>query len=210
MVVEQEMAEIYPPRPEDLVEYLPLSDCGSCGYATCEEFAAALLAREAQAQQCPELDPEWQTLIAATMALDTSPIPYNIMMEQQPCEVLEINTPDEQSPLLVTANFRETVAIMTRILQETRTQAFLLPTFTHGYSVDNAVHEKMFKAVEVLKAIKENNLESRLARPLLFIPGLAEREKNAIRQLTRFEVVVGPVSGFLVPLFLLAWRQGLV
>lgn len=210
MAVEQEMAEIYPPSPEDLAEFLPASDCGKCGYASCDALAAALLRREARAEQCPELDYEWQTLIAATVALDTSPIPYNIMMEQHPCEVLEINDPDEQSPLLVTANFQETVAIMARILRETGTKAFLLPTFTHGYSVDNAVHEKMFKAVEVLKAIKENHLEQRLARPLLFIPGLAEKEKNSIRQLTRFEVLVGPVSGFLVPLYVLAWRQGLL
>jgi CO dehydrogenase/acetyl-CoA synthase gamma subunit (corrinoid Fe-S protein) len=40
-------------------------------------------------------------------------------------------------------------------------------------------------------------------RSVLVIPGLAESEKNAIRQLTRWEVLVGPISGFLTPLFLL-------
>jgi CO dehydrogenase/acetyl-CoA synthase gamma subunit (corrinoid Fe-S protein) len=37
----------------------------------------------------------------------------------------------------------------------------------------------------------------------MVIPGLAESEKNAIRQMTRWEVLVGPVSGFLTPLFLM-------
>jgi acetyl-CoA decarbonylase/synthase complex subunit gamma len=124
------------------------------------------------------------------------------MMEQVDCRLLEIGSPGKDLPLLITCNFRETVRIMTEILERTSTNAFLLPTFTHGYSVDNAVPERMFKAVEIWKAMKENAVEEKVDRPVLIIPGLAESEKNAIRQLTRWEVVLGPVSGFLLPLFL--------
>jgi CO dehydrogenase/acetyl-CoA synthase gamma subunit (corrinoid Fe-S protein) len=73
--------------------------------------------------------------------------------------------------------------------------------------VDNAVAERMFKAVEVLKAIKENLVEQRLERPVIIIPGLAESERNSIRQITRCTVLVGPVSGFLAPLFIFANRE---
>jgi acetyl-CoA decarbonylase/synthase complex subunit gamma len=204
MVVEQEMAEIYPPRATELAEFLPESDCGKCGFDSCEAFASALLSKQAQAQQCPDLDDEFKTTLAAIQDLNTDPIPYNIMMEQVPCELIDINAPDAKSPLLVTSNFRETVRIMKEILEKTSTQAFLLPTFTHGYSVDNAVPERMFKAVEVMKAMKENYVEQKLAKPVIIIPGLAESERNSIRQLTRCEVLVGPVSGFLAPLFILA------
>ena len=96
---------------------------------------------------------------------------------------------------------------MREILDCTRTPAFLLPTFTHGYSVDNALHERMFKAVEIWKAIKESAVEEKLEKPVMVIPGLAEAERNAVRQLTRWEVLVGPVSGFLVPLFILNNRD---
>ena len=41
MVVNQEMAEIYPPTPEDLSEFLPETDCGKCGYEGCLAFAEA-------------------------------------------------------------------------------------------------------------------------------------------------------------------------
>ena len=78
-----------------------------------------------------------------------------------------------------------------------------MPTHTHGYSVDNAVHERMFKAIEIWKAVQENKVAEKVDRSVMVIPGLAESEKNAIRQLTRWDVVVGPVSGFLTPLFLL-------
>ena len=45
MVVEQEMAEIYPPSSEDLAEFLPETDCGDCGFSSCIEFASAVHGR---------------------------------------------------------------------------------------------------------------------------------------------------------------------
>ncbi len=207
MVVAQEMAQIYPPTAEELVQFLPESDCGKCGFDSCAAFAAAVLEKKRKAHKCPDLDELFQSKLAVIVDLNKDPIPYNIMMEQHPCELIEINEPDGKSPLLVTANFRETVSIMKGILEKTSTRAFLLPTFTHGYSVDNAVAERMFKAVEVLKAMKENYVEQKMERPVIIIPGLAESEKNSIRQMTRCEVLVGPVSGFLVPLFILAQRD---
>lgn len=207
MVVEQEMAEIYSPDPEELSEFFAEIDCERCGYATCIAFAEDVLANRKHAQTCPEMPEELVQLVDRVVALEKEPIPYDVMMEQVPCELIEINKPDENAPLLVTCNFRETVTIMKRILEQTSTRAFLLPTFTHGYSVDNAVHERMFKAIEVWKAIQDNNVSNKMVKNRLIVPGLADSEKNAIRQLTRWEVLVGPVSGFLVPLFL--WENDL-
>jgi CO dehydrogenase/acetyl-CoA synthase gamma subunit (corrinoid Fe-S protein) len=207
MVVEQEMAQIYPPGAEELAEFLPETDCGDCGFKTCTEFASALLDRNVQANVCGHVEDEFARVLASIMELNTDPIPYNIMMEQHPCTLLEINVPDKTSPLLVTSNFRETVRIMKEILECTGTRAFLLPTFTHGYSVDNAIPERMFKAMEIWKAMKDNAVEQRLERPVIIIPGLAASEKNSIKQLTRCDVLPGPVSGFLAPLFILANRE---
>ena len=207
MAVDQERAEVYPPEPEDLLEYLPGTDCGLCGCPGCEEFAKAVLARGAPAAACPELGEERARVLAATVELDWEPIPYDVMMEQVPCELVEINGPGPGAPLVVTGNFRETVRILTGILERTGSRVFLLPTCTNGYSVDNAVHERMFKAGEVLRAMKETGVEHRLGRPVMIIPGLASLERNSIRQMTRWEVVVGPVSGFLLPLFVVDNRD---
>ena len=203
MVVEQEMAEIYPPTEDDLAEFLPDLDCGECGFSSCVEFGAAVLENRTSPQKCQELSQEISNLLASIVKLEKDPIPYNLMMEQAPCELIEVNNPDKSAPLLITCNFRETVRIMKEILEKTGTRAFLLPTQTHGYSVDNAVHERMFKAIEIWKAMQENTVTEKVDRSVLVIPGLAESEKNAIRQLTRWEVLVGPDSGFLTPLFLL-------
>ena len=203
MVVEQEMAEIYPPTEEDLAEFLPDVDCGVCGFSSCVEFGAAVLENKVSPQKCPELSQEVGNLLVSIVKLEKDPIPYNVMMEQEPCELIEVNNPDKNAPLLITCNFRETIRIMKEILEKTETKAFLLPTHTHGYSVDNAVHERMFKAIEIWKAMQANTVTEKVNRSVLVIPGLAESEKNSIRQLTRWEVLVGPVSGFLIPLFLL-------
>ncbi len=207
MAVEQDKAQVYPPEPDDLLEYLPGVDCGSCGYPGCAEFAEAVLAREAPATACTELQEDEARVLAATAGLDWDPIPFDVMMEQTPCELVEINGPGPGAPLVVTGNFRETVRILTEILGRTGSRVFLLPTCTNGYSVDNAVHERMFNATEVLRAMRETEVEHRLERPVMIIPGLASPERNRIRQMTRWEVVVGPVSGFLLPLFLLHNRD---
>ena len=203
MAVEQEMADVHPPEAEDISEFLPETDCGNCGFTSCVQFAEAILEREISPHKCPDLEDEFADILAAIVELNKDPIPYNMMMEQVPCELIEINSPDKDSPVLITCNFQETVHIMKEILESTSTEAFLLPTHTHGYSVDNAVHEKMFKAMEIWKAIRDNAVEARVETPTMIIPGLAEKERNSIRQLTRWEVLVGPVSGFLLPLFIL-------
>lgn len=207
MVVQQERAEIYPPEAEELSRFLPETDCRKCGSPSCIEFAQALIEGEADPSQCLELEPEFASTVSCILALNKDPIPYNIMMEQEPCTLIEINNPGKGSPLLVTSNFRETVRIMREILETTGMGSFLLPTFTHGYAVDNAVHEKMFKATEIWKSLKENSVEERTERALMIIPGLAEKERNSIRQISGWDVLVGPISGFLAPLFILSNRE---
>jgi acetyl-CoA decarbonylase/synthase complex subunit gamma len=166
------------------------------------EFAEALILKASEVSKCSQLDDEAVQLLNAALSLNMDPIPYNLMMEQAPCELIEINQPDENAPLLLTCNFEVTVALIKSILEATSTKAFLLPTYTHGYSVDNALHERMFKALEVWKAMQANNVSEKIGRSRPIIPGLADSEKNSIRQLTRWDVLVGPVSGFLTPLFL--------
>ena len=119
MVVEQEMAEIYPPYPEDLCEFLPETDCAKCGYMSCMEFAAAILKVEVDAQKCSDLNSEFAQLLNSVAQLKKDPIPYNVMMEQEPCNLIEVNAPNEKAPLLITCNFRQTVAIMKEILEKT-------------------------------------------------------------------------------------------
>ena len=70
MAVEQEMAEIYPPTVEEVAEFLPDIDCGTCGFPSCVEFGAAVLADGTNPQKCPELSQEVGNLLALIEKLE--------------------------------------------------------------------------------------------------------------------------------------------
>ena len=77
---------------------------------------------------------------------------------------------------------------------------------TKGYSVDNAIEEKRFTPFEILKTINETEIGSSVTHRNLIIPGLARHIAGQIKHVTGWEVIVGPVSGFELPLFL--YREG--
>ena len=68
MVVDQEMAEVYPPTEEELAEFLPDLDCGDCGFPSCMEFGATVLENKNSLQKCPELSPEFGKLLASIVS----------------------------------------------------------------------------------------------------------------------------------------------
>ena len=202
MVVEQEFAEIYPLTEENLLEYLPDIDCHDCGFSSCTAFAEALISKEATVKQCTEFDPLTQRILDAILGLDLPPLPYNIMMESFPPGVIRIGEPDEACPVMVTCNFQETVRLLEKILNASKVRAYLVMSDTKGYSVDNAIEEKRFTPFEILKAINESEIGSSVTHRNLIIPGLARHIASQIKQTTGWEVIVGPVSGLEIPLFL--------
>jgi len=202
MVVEQEFAEIYPLTEENLLEYLPDIDCRDCGFSSCPAFAEALIGKQTKAKQCTELDSLTARILDALLDLDLPPMPYNIMMESFPPGVIRIGEPNESSPVMVTCNFQETVRLLEKILNACMVSAYLVMSDTKGYSVDNAIEEKRFTPFEILKAINESEIGSSVSHRNLVIPGLARHIASQIKQTTGWEVIVGPVSGLEIPLFL--------
>jgi len=201
MVVEQEYADLYPLTAENMLEYLPDIDCRDCGYSSCPAFAEALITKEASAKQCPELDRVTQRILDGLLGLDLPPLPYNVMMESFPPGVIRIGEPNESSPVMVTCNFQETVRLLEKILNACTVHAYLVISDTKGYSVDNAIEEKRFTPFEILKAINESEIGSSVTHRNLIIPGLARHITSQIKQATGWDVIVGPVSGFEIPLF---------
>ncbi len=207
MVVEQEFAELYPLNDEILMEYLSDIDCGDCGSSSCVEFAEALIAGEAESTQCTDLDPKMANMMDTLLKFDLPVIPYNVMMESFEPGLIKVNNPDESAPVMVTCNFQETVKLLQDILATSGVKAFLLMSDTKGYSVDNAIEEKRFSPFEIMKVITETEMGALVTHRDLIIPGLARHLATQIKQITGWNVIVGPVSGLEIPLFLL--REGL-
>jgi acetyl-CoA decarbonylase/synthase complex subunit gamma len=207
MVVEQEFAEPYPLTEEILMEYLSDIDCGDCGFSSCVAFAEALIGRNAKSTLCSELDPRMASIMDTLLEFDVPVMPYNVMMENFEPGLIKINDPNESCPVMVTCNFQETVKLLEKILSVAGVKAFLLMSDTKGYSVDNAIEEKRFSPFEIIKVMNETEIGASVTHRDLLIPGLAKQLASQIKQITGWNVIVGPVSGFEIPLFLL--REGL-
>jgi len=55
------------PRQEQIADLLPGANCGGCGYAGCNDFAAAVVAGDVGANACPVCDAESRAAVAAVM-----------------------------------------------------------------------------------------------------------------------------------------------
>jgi len=202
MPVEQEYAELYPLTEEDLLNYLPDVDCGECGVVSCVEFAEQIIKGKNLPANCTKLDDKIKTVMEKVFKLKLPLIPFNTMMESVPPALIKIGHPTPDSTILVTGNFQETVSLLKLILEATLTDAFLLITDTKGYSIDNAVEQKAFSPLEIFKALTDSGTATEVNHTRLIIPGLAGRLAADIKRLTRWDVVVGPVSGLEIPLYL--------
>jgi len=203
-MVEQEFVDIYSLTDEILLEYLPAIDCGACGFSSCAAFAEALIEYDASPDQCPEMDPLLAKTMGTLLELEFPPIPYDVMMEKVGQGLFRIGRPQKGSPVLVTGNFTGTIDVLKRILDACEVGAFLVAGDTKGYTIDNAVVEKRFTPFEILKAVTDTEVGSLVSHRTMMIPGLARNLSGQIRQFTGWQVIVGPVSGFEIPMFLLS------
>ena len=207
MPIEQEYAELYPLEVEDLLNYLPDVDYSECGAANDVEFAELVIEGKALPSKCPILDEKIATAMEKVVKLELPLIPFDTMMESVTPGLIKIGNPTPDSEVLVTGNFRETVSILKLILEATLTDAFLLITDTKGYSIDNAVVEKTFRSFEIFKALTESGIAAEINHFRLIIPGLAHSLATEIKKLTTWDVVVGPISGLELPLYLVKLAQ---
>lgn len=212
MPVKEQYAEVYPLTLEGLFKYLPGVDCGECGVPTCLEFATQLVEGKNSPSRCTKLDDNIRTVMEAVLKVELPWIPtrfiaYDKIAEQVPAGLIEIGHPTPDSAVLVTGNFKPTASLLRRVLDETHTDAFLLITDTKGLAIDNAIALKTFSPPGILKALTDWGVGDKVNHSRLIIPGLARILAADIREKTRWDVIVGPVSGMEVPLYVIKLEQ---
>ena len=126
------------------------------------------------------------------------------MMQKVTEKLIEYNSPDGDSPVIITGNSIITHQILKLIFDTTGTKAFIIPVDTIGYTLDNSIGSNAFTAMGVMRALTESGVLSKSSKRAMVIPGLASDQKNSVERITRWSVRVGPVSGFELPLYLLA------
>ena len=191
---------------EDLVKYLPPEGCKEKGFAGPRALSEALVSRKLKASECGGITPELADAIDGVLSVDLRLPESDPMMNKVEEKLIEINSPDSSSPVLITGNSVITRQILTAIFGKTKVKAYLVPTETLGYTIDNAINENTFTAMSVLKAIGDSRIASRVDERRLILPGLAETTKSSIERITKWPAEIGPVSGFELPIFL-AFRK---
>jgi acetyl-CoA decarbonylase/synthase complex subunit gamma len=113
-----------------------------------------------------------------------------------------IGTPDENSPLLVTANFALTYFTVESDLQSSGVNCYLMVVDTEGLGVEVSVAGRQLTAEKVAEMLKSSGVEGKVKHRKLLIPGFAARLKGDIEDATGWELLVGPKDSADVKSFL--------
>jgi acetyl-CoA decarbonylase/synthase complex subunit gamma len=121
--------------------------------------------------------------------------------------VYEINDPKEDSPLMVTTNFSITYFSVANEVDGAGVPGWLLVADAEGMSVLTAWAAGKFDAERIAKAVKSNDMASKLSHKKLIIPGhvsvlLGELEE----ELPGWEIQVGPRESVDLPGYLKLWK----
>jgi acetyl-CoA decarbonylase/synthase, CODH/ACS complex subunit gamma len=128
---------------------------------------------------------------------------------QKPIQVqpglYEINGPKPEDPVLVTTNFSITYFSVANEVEGSGLPAWLLVTDAEGMSVLTAWAAGKFDAERIAKAVKGNNLEDRVSRKRVVLPGhVAVLSGELEEELPGWEINVGPREAVDIPAYLKA------
>ena len=113
-----------------------------------------------------------------------------------------IGNPNRNSPVFMTTNFALTYYTVADDIERAGIDGYLLVVDTEGISVESAVAGRKLTADAVAEAIKEFKVEEMVEHRKLIIPGRASRLSGEIEDVTKWEVLVGPLDSSGIPKFL--------
>lgn len=183
----------------DILKYLPMKDCYECGYS-CKEFSEKLKKNPEIIDRCPYLNARYKEFLKIAVNADKV-LPKVPVIPSTVKTKTGLIKGDENTPILVTANYPYTQMVIGEVLAKAGINCNLLIIDTDGYAVDMAVYLKIFNGKRVRDAIKELTNSS---KKILVIPGLAEEFKDDIEKKTGWKVIVGPICAAEIPIFLLS------
>lgn len=131
---------------------------------------------------------------------------------QKPIQVkpglYEILKPNENSPLLVTTNFSLTFFTVSGDTENSKVPSWLMVVDSEGLSVLTAFAAGKFTAELIAKNIEESGIKQMVKHNKIIIPGMVARMSGKLKELTSFEVVVGPRESSGLPAFLREYIKG--
>jgi CO dehydrogenase/acetyl-CoA synthase gamma subunit (corrinoid Fe-S protein) len=192
-----------------LAPYLTPDECRAAGAASREELASRLLSGALKTDNLAGMDPQKRyALSLALRAADVMPaVEMTTTPRPVPPELVEINEPGVDAPVLVTGNSEFTLAVMTGVLATTTAPFYLVLADCRGDTVDMAMVYRSFPAERLAASLADMGLASRVSRRRLIVPGYVAYLKEDLGRTTGWEIAVGPVCAAELPLYLWeSWR----
>ncbi len=121
--------------------------------------------------------------------------------------IYEINSPDENSPVIITCNFALTYFIVSGEVEASRVPTWLLIKDTEGLSVLTAWAAGKFVADAIAPFVKKSGIEEKIKHKKLIIPGAAATISGELdEELNNWEVQIGPREAAHLAPFLKDWK----
>lgn len=188
----------------DFQRYLDRTECAKCGFPSCKAFIQAVGAGRSKPEDCAFLGRNQAYALEAINKIKELWPDVPLLTHPRPdfTGLLELNSPNPDSLVLVSGNNEYTEQVLMTVLGTTICPFYLIFADTGGNTVDMALIYHTLTAERVLKALKETRIEERVTVKELMIPGLASSLKEDIERLTNWRVRVGPECAAELPLFL--------
>ena len=188
----------------DFRRYLNQAVCDHCGFSSCEAFIEAIKAGTKELQECPFINRNQAYAFEAIKRIKELWPPVPLLVHPRPSfrGLVELNSPDTGSLVLVSGNNEYTEQVLMTVLGTTVCPFFVLFVNTEGDTVDMAMIFQTLTAEKIREELKETGLGNRMNAGQLVIPGLAASLKNDIERSTGWSVRVGPLCAAELPLFL--------
>lgn len=121
--------------------------------------------------------------------------------------IYEINSPNENSPVLVTSNFSLTYFIVSGEIESSRVPSWLLVQDAEGLSVMTAWAADKFVAETIAPFVKKCGIMDKVKHKKLIIPGYAAQISGELEEeLGDWEIIIGPREASHIPAFLKAQK----
>jgi len=121
--------------------------------------------------------------------------------------IYEINSPNENSPLMVTSNFSLTYSIVSGEIESSKAPCYLFVKDTEGLSVVTSWAAGKFTSESIGAAILKSGITDKIKHRKLIIPGYIADERDAIaEEMPGWEIIVGPKDAADITSFLKTWK----
>jgi hypothetical protein len=193
----------------DLARHLTPEEAALAGARDPAELAARLKSGALTLDDCPFFPPgkRHALQIALAPAEYLPPVPSLELPRPVPPDLLELNDPGPEAPLLVTGNSEFTLTVMTALLALTVSPLYLLLVDCRGDTVDMAMVYRSFTPQRLDQGLTTHRLAARLSHRRLILPGVLAPLRAELAAYTGWEIEVGPLCVAELPLFLgEAWQ----